>query len=543
MNNYTTEGVPRRLLSVLLACLLVLVLLSVGALAAAGDHIAVTSPDSIKGVAGSILQVPLDEVFWDSEGHGLDYSFSSDQNLSEHTKIKDGIFYFSTDKAGEYEVALQAVCETDSAACTLIISIDAAADGLPIQYNYLETNQESVQVFVTISSDGIPLVGKDEDSTILCHVPVTVPYFDLGEYGLEGYYRYRTDANGSYTASAVIERPTALHLYLYLLERFALGYPEAECGTGRHNPLTDSFGSGTMIGTMFGGDAYEADGLPLDITGSATSMYMHNFWGHDENLMYYRNHAYPLMRAGWGSTADYILLSDGDTIDLAMFTDWGFYQNGSFCTFVDRDTSLNDGKKNEDYTDVNYRPATAFTAIAGESKTVSAVRFGTQSLSEGGTDSFEPISGNRYSAGLDIRVYDEKWNEVTNKRECVTNWNCMDGVCTMTFAQPGTYYLLGLDANAGINEDGTSNACIAPATAKIIVKEAETAPEYLLGDVNGDGTITAQDVQRLRNYLMNKAALTPEQLAASDTNGDGNVTAQDVQRLRNYMLGKIGALG
>lgn len=55
----------------------------------------------------------------------------------------------------------------------------------------------------------------------------------------------------------------------------------------------------------------------LNITGSATSMYMQQFWGHDENLMYYRNHVYPLMGPGWGSTADYILLSDGDTIDVA----------------------------------------------------------------------------------------------------------------------------------------------------------------------------------------------------------------------------------
>ena len=58
----------------------------------------------------------------------------------------------------------------------------------------------------------------------------------------------------------------------------------------------------------------------LNITGSPTSLYMKEFWGHDENLMYYRNHMYPYMREGWGSTADYVLLSDNDTIDLAMFS-------------------------------------------------------------------------------------------------------------------------------------------------------------------------------------------------------------------------------
>ena len=39
------------------------------------------------------------------------------------------------------------------------------------------------------------------------------------------------------------------------------------------------------------------------------------------------------MSPGWGSTSDYILLSDGDAIDVAMFTNWGFYHNGYFASF------------------------------------------------------------------------------------------------------------------------------------------------------------------------------------------------------------------
>lgn len=67
---------------------------------------------------------------------------------------------------------------------------------------------------------------------------------------------------------------------------------------------------------MDGTEAYTAkDGaLVLNATGNSTSMYMTSFWGHDENLMYYRNHVFPLMSGGWGSTADYVLLSDNDTI-------------------------------------------------------------------------------------------------------------------------------------------------------------------------------------------------------------------------------------
>ena len=49
--------------------------------------------------------------------------------------------------------------------------------------------------------------------------------------------------------------------------------------------------------------------------------------------MYFVNHKYPLMAKGIGSTADYILLEDGDEIDLAMFSDWEFYHHGAFLNF------------------------------------------------------------------------------------------------------------------------------------------------------------------------------------------------------------------
>lgn len=68
--------------------------------------------------------------------------------------------------------------------------------------------------------------------------------------------------------------------------------------------------------------------------GNATSLYMKTFWGHDENLMYFRNHEYPLMSKGWGSTCDYVLLSDGDRLDVALFSNWGFYSDGAFCQFT-----------------------------------------------------------------------------------------------------------------------------------------------------------------------------------------------------------------
>ena len=50
-------------------------------------------------------------------------------------------------------------------------------------------------------------------------------------------------------------------------------------------------------------------------------MFMTTFWGHHFNLLYYVNHEYPLMRVGWGATADYILLEDGDSVEVQLMPD------------------------------------------------------------------------------------------------------------------------------------------------------------------------------------------------------------------------------
>ena len=45
-------------------------------------------------------------------------------------------------------------------------------------------------VYFTLANDGVPVMGNDSDQTVLSHVKVTVPYFDLQEYGLQDFYRY-----------------------------------------------------------------------------------------------------------------------------------------------------------------------------------------------------------------------------------------------------------------------------------------------------------------------------------------------------------------
>ncbi len=61
----------------------------------------------------------------------------------------------------------------------------------------------------------------------------------------------------------------------------------------------------------------------------------------------------------------------------------------------------------------------------------------------------------------------------------------------------------------------------------------------LLGDVNGDGLITLEDVLYVEYYLAGKISLNAEQLAAAEVDGDGVVTAMDALYIRYYISGMI----
>jgi len=62
----------------------------------------------------------------------------------------------------------------------------------------------------------------------------------------------------------------------------------------------------------------------------------------------------------------------------------------------------------------------------------------------------------------------------------------------------------------------------------------------LLGDVNGDRTVTVSDLVTLANFLAgNSSTLNP---GAADLNEDGKVTITDLVILANYLAGNISIL-
>lgn len=179
--------------------------------------------------------------------------------------------------------------------------------------------QYSVTVYFSLTDDGSILNG-------LGLKKMTVPYFDLANYGLEQFYFSQEDY-AQYPGWEEIDPKhpkseltpgtqefakgfvTMLHLFIYALEVYKFGYSESEVGTGKL--LTDSRFKTT----------------DLNVSGSVGSMFLYNYWGMDYNLNYYKNYEYPLASKGWGATADQILLHNGDVVTLGHFSSYAFFSD------------------------------------------------------------------------------------------------------------------------------------------------------------------------------------------------------------------------
>lgn len=62
-----------------------------------------------------------------------------------------------------------------------------------------------------------------------------------------------------------------------------------------------------------------------------------------------------------------------------------------------------------------------------------------------------------------------------------------------------------------------------------------------LGDVNGDGDVTIDDVTSIQMYLSGIISLTDAQLAVADVNGDSDITVDDATVIQMYLAGIISS--
>ena len=69
---------------------------------------------------------------------------------------------------------------------------------------------------------------------------------------------------------------------------------------------------------------------------------------------------------------------------------------------------------------------------------------------------------------------------------------------------------------------------------EIEIKPGTAPSPIVMGDVDGDGVVTAGDVTALYNYLLNN---DDSGLVNGDQDGDGNITAGDVTAVYNILMG------
>ena len=81
----------------------------------------------------------------------------------------------------------------------------------------------------------------------------------------------------------------------------------------------------------------------------------------------------------------------------------------------------------------------------------------------------------------------------------------------------------------------------APFTKEIIVGDSNVTEDvtiYLIGDVNKDGVINGQDLQRLYEHLKGENPLPTGEVSLGNVNGDNTVNGQDWQRLYEHVKGE-----
>ncbi len=98
----------------------------------------------------------------------------------------------------------------------------------------------------------------------------------------------------------------------------------------------------------------------------------------------------------------------------------------------------------------------------------------------------------------------------------------------------GRYYYLY--EYIGDGQDFLSSASAALSTSIFNVNEVFVEGDIVsvVGDVNGDGNVTAADVTAIYNWLLNN---DDSSIVNGDQNGDGDITAADVTSVYNILLG------
>ena len=306
---------------------------------------------------------------------------------------------------------------------------------------------EGEYVYISVSDDANFITDSNGDAMAYRAVALDdLAAIDLNQYGLADFI-YDADSDGK-------QDITALHLYIY----------------------THDF----LLGGSWNSD--------VTVTGGAGSAYLQNglFGFSDENLRYNYNGAYPADESGWGFTCDRIVLSDGDYLDVAHFSDWSFYMDSAygFHYFVDSNDSITH----------------AYTAEAGSELSVKLVRVG------GGMG-----IGDVTTHVSDYTIY--YGQTIGNDANSVTTDD--NGCATITFPSSGTWHVW---CDGGYGAEYPDAIVSAPGYATVTVTAAEEpAPE------EPDTPRDPQSVSTVLNATMAQLAATVTEPVFGTTAGEWTV--------------------
>ena len=362
-----------------------------------------------------------------------------------------------------------------------------------------EEEPASAEIYLSVSHDAGYF--ETPENEIIAFKKLTVPYFDLALYGLQQYYfssesygkdeDYTGEGNPESdiepgTAEHAFGKVTMLHAFIYATEVFYCGVDSEDAGKGYLKDME-------LIGTSV-----------FSPEGSTGSMYIRQFWGMDENFNYYHNYKYPLASEGWGSTADQILLHDGDIVTLGHFSDWGFHTDSkSVFNFIKA------GEK------------TVFAEVE-QNKTIDLTVY----LAGKGGNYTTAHTPRTEQPGVYYISLDEL------DTGTVTRWNYLgsaDANGNITFdawMAPGEY-LVCVSGQYGAEIKNS----IVSTPGGIIIKVNEAS---VLGDINGDGTVNVLDLLGLRKHLAGSGTGIVE--ANADINSDGSINVLDLLALRKTLV-------
>jgi hypothetical protein len=100
----------------------------------------------------------------------------------------------------------------------------------------------------------------------------------------------------------------------------------------------------------------------------------------------------------------------------------------------------------------------------------------------------------------------------------------------------GTLTVIGIDGKALASNKYVSTGC------KITI-DNKVYTIFILGDVNGDGTVGVMDALKIKRMILGTIEYTQEQLKAACVSGKSRPSSMDFFRVKKHILGNYDLFG